>query len=178
MRIINAVGYAVKGLGLKIFSHNSVKIDGLGRISPKAEVITRNNGVIEIQKSVYIFNYACISSDGGKLTIEEHVGLNRGVLVRCHGKITIGSGTLLGPNVTVFDHNRKFSPEGVSREYSVGSVEIGKGCWIGANVTILKNTRIGEGCVIGAGSVVSGDIPAHSIVTSSRELEIRPIERR
>lgn len=55
---------------------------------------------------------------------------------------------------------------------------IGNGTWVGANVTILKGTVIGEKCVIGAGTVVSGMIPPHSIAKSGRELEIVPIEKR
>lgn len=177
-RLKNAVLFSVKGLSVKLLERNSVSLAGLGRISPKAELITRNNGVIEMGKYVYVFDYASLSCDGGKMTIEEHVGINRSVILRCHGRIKIGSGTLLGPNVCVFDHNRKFGLDGLHDDYSVGSVEIGKNCWLGANVTVLKNTRIGDGCVIGAGCVVSGEIPAHSIVTGNRELTIRPIEQR
>lgn len=44
---------------------------------------------------------------------------------------------------------------------------IGSGTWVGANVTILKGTVIGEKCVIGAGTIVSGIIPSHSIVFSA-----------
>lgn len=59
-----------------------------------------------------------------------------------------------------------------------GGVSIGNGTWVGANVTILKNTRIGENCVIGAGTVISGVIPDHSIVTGGRNIDIVPIKPR
>lgn len=42
-------------------------------------------------------------------------------------------------------------------------VEIGPGCWIGTRVTILGGARIGKGCVIGAGSLVRGNIPDYSV---------------
>ena len=83
---------------------------------------------------------------------------------------------IFGPGVTIYDHDHMFSDEGILPGYKQGSVIIDDGCWIAANVTILRNTHIGEGCVIGAGAVVKGDIPAHSLVTSGRELKIRPIE--
>ena len=55
-------------------------------------------------------------------------------------------------------------------------ITIEDNCWIGANATILRGTHIGEGCVIGAGTVVKGEIPPHSIVTSNREMVIKPIK--
>ncbi|MCC2876636.1 hypothetical protein LK536_10170 [Lachnoclostridium pacaense] len=42
-------------------------------------------------------------------------------------------------------------------------VTIGDNCWIAGNVTILAGSKIGSGCVIGVGSVVSGEIPDHSV---------------
>lgn len=52
------------------------------------------------------------------------------------------------------------------------------GAGFGVGVTILRATQIGEGCVIGAGCVVQGETPPHSLVTASRALTIVPIEDR
>lgn len=60
-------------------------------------------------------------------------------------------------------------------DFKAATITIGKNCWIGTNVVILKGTTIGDNCVIGAGCVVSGDIPKGSIVTQSRDLKIEPI---
>ena len=54
-------------------------------------------------------------------------------------------------------------------------VEIGDNCWICSNVTILKGTRIGKNCVIGAETVLSGNIPDNSIVKSNRSLKVEKI---
>ena len=53
---------------------------------------------------------------------------------------------------------------------------IGDNCWIGAGVIILKGTNIGEGSIIGAGCIIKGVIPPHSIVTMNRQLSIREIK--
>lgn len=84
---------------------------------------------------------------------------------------------LFGPGVTIYDHDHIFSPEGILPGFKLGEVVIEDGCWIGANVTILRNTHIGKNSVIGAGTVVKGDIPAGSLVTGQRNINITPIHQ-
>ncbi len=67
--------------------------------------------------------------------------------------ISIGDNTIIGYNVTVLTH------EFLVREYHKGPVEIGAGVLIGSNSTILPGVRIGDGAVVGAGSLVNRDIP-------------------
>lgn len=79
---------------------------------------------------------------------------------------------MFGPNVCIYDHDHKYDAEGFKEGYRTGAIVIEDHCWIGANVTILRGTHIGEGCVIGAGAILKGDIPEHSLVTPNRELII------
>lgn len=89
--------------------------------------------------------------------------------------ITIGDNVLIGSKVLITDNNHgdysndpnkasnpSISPD--SREISVKSVTIGNNVWIGDNVCILPGVNIGDGCVIGANSVVTKDIANDSIV--------------
>ena len=108
--------------------------------------------------------------------IGQNVAFNRNCIVICRKAITIEGDVIFGPNVTIYDHDHVFSDEGVQPGYKHGDVVIEKGCWIAANVTILRNTHIGEGSVIGAGAVINGDIPPHSLVTSDRGISIVPIK--
>ena len=87
-----------------------------------------------------------------------------GVTMCCKKKITIGEYVGLGANVSIFDYDfhainpyyRKYQNE----EYTKSDeVEIGDFVWIGANSIILKGVHIGRGAVVGAGSVVTADIP-------------------
>ena len=97
-------------------------------------------------------------------------------MISCLEEVSIGAGCRFGPNVKVFDNDHKFSARGgVSQEHTTSPVTIGDHCWLGANVTVLRGTEIGDNCVIGAGCVVKGSIPAGSLVTQSRKLDIRPI---
>ena len=87
--------------------------------------------------------------------------------------VTIGDNVFIGPNVSILtpmhplrfvDRNLYAKPDGTitDREYSKPIV-IGDNCWIASNVTICGGAVIGEGCVIGAGSVVTGYIPPNTI---------------
>jgi len=67
--------------------------------------------------------------------------------------ISIGANSVIGYNVTLLAH------EFLVHEFRLGPVEIGANVMIGANSTVLPGVRIGDGAVIGAGSLVNRDIP-------------------
>ena len=114
-----------------------------------------------------------------QLNIGSGVYFNDGAVISCLGKIDIGENTLFGPGVKIFDNNHRFSrEEGVSRVCDAGCITVGRSCWIASDVVLLKGTDIGDNCVIGAGCVIRGKVPAGSLVTRSGEQTIRPIETR
>lgn len=78
----------------------------------------------------------------------------------------------------IFDNNHKYDANiGVSDAHTNSPIIIGKNCWIAANAIILKGTIIEDNCVIGAGSIVSGHVQKGSIVTNSREMIIKKMEK-
>lgn len=122
-------------------------------------ITSRNNGNITIGKNVRIEKNVIVSAvNGGQLILEDGVGIGQGNIIKCQKSIQIGEGTLFGPNVMIYDQNHKFDAiSGVKRkEFVSQAISIGKNCWIGAGVVILKGTIIGNNCVIGAGSILSG----------------------
>lgn len=83
---------------------------------------------------------------------------------------------MFGPSVKIFDNNHRFTKEnGVLSSLKTDEIIIGNNCWIASNVIILKGTHIGDNCVIGAGCIVSGNIPSNSLVKCKNELEISEI---
>ena len=102
-------------------------------------------------------------------------------------KITIGSNVLIAPNVQLYtathpiDLDERLAPvetedgiKRVRRTYAL-PITIEDGCWIGGGVIILPGITIGYGSVIGAGSVVTKDIPSWSIAAGNPCRVIRKI---
>ncbi|MDE6824839.1 MAG: sugar O-acetyltransferase [Duncaniella sp.] len=92
------------------------------------------------------------------------------------GVVTIGDNVFIGPNCGIYTINHALLPEqrnvGVMR---ARPVTIGDNVWLGANVTVLPGVTVGEGCVIGAGSVVTGDLPPFSLCVGNPCRVIRRI---
>lgn len=108
--------------------------------------------------------------NGGVLEIGENCFFNNDCSITCFGKISIGDNSIFGENVKIYDQNHRFSENKKifsEQGYSIGEVHIGKNCWIGSNVVILKGTRIGDNCVIGAGVVLSGEIKSNTIIKNT-----------
>ena len=104
-----------------------------------------------------------------------------GVTICCKKKVYIGEYVGLGANVSIFDHDfhslnpyfRKFSND----EYTISKdVLIEDFAWIGANSMILKGVHIGKGAVIGAGSVVTKDVPELCVYAGNPAKFVKKIE--
>jgi len=109
-----------------------------------------------------------LHSETGKLSIGSHSKFNHGVILGADfGSIQIGSNVLVGPNVVMRASNHRFDKVAdvpiVKQGHEYGEIIIGDDVWIGAHVTILAGSEIGSHCVIGAGAVVNGKIPAYSV---------------
>ena len=106
-------------------------------------------------------------ADGGRIEIGDHCFFNTGSCVTAVESVKIGSNCKFGNNLVIVDHDHNFKNEG-SSEFISSKVVIGNDNWVGANVTILRGTQIGNGCVIAAGSVVKGIIPDGSRIIQKR----------
>ena len=107
-------------------------------------------------------------SSAGSIKIGNNVAFNEGVILGAdYGSISIGDFTIIGMNSVMRAANHKYSESPQIpiqlQGHDEGNIVIGKNVWIGANVTIMPNTQIGDHCVIGAGSVVTKNIPDRSI---------------
>mgnify|MGYP003291244630 CR=1 FL=1 len=108
-----------------------------------------------------------------------YIGPNANLYLRA--ELHIGSGTIIGPNLTVHTANHQYEGNAVPYDevYIGQNVVIEKNVWIGGNVTLLPGIRIGEGAIIGACSVITRDIPKFAIVAGNpaKIIKFRDIER-
>ncbi len=90
--------------------------------------------------------------------------------------IYVGDNTMFGPNVTVATAGHPIQPElrRLGMQYNA-PVHIGKNCWIGAGAILLPGVTVGDNVVIGAGSVVTKDIPDWSVAAGNPCKVIRKI---
>ena len=108
-----------------------------------------------------------------------HLGKNVFINSSCHfqdqGGVYIGNDVFIGPKVVIATLNHGLKPEERDNIYPK-KVYIGKGVWIGASVVILPGVTIGDHAVIGAGSVVTKDVPANSVFAGNPAKFIRSID--
>ena len=131
-----------------------------------------------LQAPVY-FDYGCNTTFG------QYSGANFNFTCLDVCPVTIGDNVLIGPNVTLATPMHPLLPEERNvRQRADGSVYnleyarpivIEKDCWLASNVIVCGGVTIGEGSVIGAGSVVTRDIPPHSLAAGNPCRVIREI---
>lgn len=165
---------------IKVFRCSDIKINGLILLGYNTKLSVQKASHIELGKNIVSDGRCVIVVDeNAKVSIGDRVYFNEGMMISSKSSISIGSGCQFGPNVKIFDNNHCFDKlHGVLTSHSSSEIQIGKNCWIAANVTILKGANIGNNCVIGAGCVVKGVIPSASIVSQKQKLKIVPIEDR
>lgn len=93
--------------------------------------------------------------------------------------IYVGDNTMLGPNVVLATAGHPILPSLREKAYQYNApVRIGKNCWLGAGVIVLPGVTIGDNAVIGAGSVVTKDIPANVVAAGNPCRILREIGER
>ena len=126
---------------------------------------------------------------GGVVRIGERTFVGASTLV-CAEAIEVGDDVLISWGCTIVDHNShalvwKDRRRDVENWYEGtkdwtqverAAVRVGNKAWIGFNVIVLKGVTIGEGAIVGAGSVVTRDVPAFTIVAGNPARPIRELE--
>lgn len=120
------------------------------------------------------------SNWGGKhLHFGKNVYANFNLTLVDDTHIYVGDCTMFGPNVTVATAGHPILPHLREKGYQYNaSVRIGRNCWIGAGAIILPGVTIEDNTVIGAGSVVTKDIPSNVVAVGNPCKVLRPIGER
>jgi galactoside O-acetyltransferase len=163
------------------------------RISPSAKVNYRNiviraDGALQVGEGSIVEGQLVLEKKGAKIIIGKHSSIGNS-LISCAAGIEIGDDVLISWGCSIVDHNShpiawSLRKEDVRDWYrgtkdwthvEVAATKIGNKSWLGFNVGILKGVDIGEGAIVGAGSIVTRDVLPWSIVAGNPAKMIREI---
>jgi tetrahydrodipicolinate N-succinyltransferase len=132
--------------------------------------IPRSWSDITIEAGAALDDGVCLVIGGppkpGKLMIGVGTYINRYTILDAHEQLHIGAHVMIGPHcyITDADHGTAAGVPVQSQAMRRSPVAIGDGAWLGAHVTVLPGVRIGADAIIGAGAVVTRDVPSATIV--------------
>jgi len=147
-------------------------------ISDHCVLIAHGEKGITLEKGVRLKYGVYLDTEGpdGYIVIGQNVYVGTGCCLHGHKGLEIGDYSLLAQNITITPYSHKFDdlkkPIYTQGGYS-RKITIGKDCYIGKNVCILYSADIGEGSVIGAGSVVVRRVPPYSVAVGNPAKVIR-----
>ncbi len=145
---------------------NNVKLGKGCSIHKNALVgFSEHGGSIILGNKVRIRHNVIIRSCTGKIVIDDNVVINYGCIIHGLGGITIGHHTMLSPNCQLYAQNHGLAKTKLlSSQKNIGKgIHIGFDVWLGASVIVVDDVTIENGAVVGAGSVVTKNIPSYEI---------------
>lgn len=141
-----------------------------GYVWMKQIEIPRNFDEIEIEKNCALDRGVVLLCSGDPLPYPKiHIGantyINRNTFLDATLSLTIGKDCAIGPGCYITDHDHGHDPALPPLQQPMISKPtcIGDRVWLGANVTVLKGVTVGDRTIVGAGSVVTRDLPADAI---------------
>jgi maltose O-acetyltransferase len=126
----------------------------------------------------FIINQPFYCDYGKQISIGKRFFANFNLTILDEAPVTIGDDCFIGPNVSIYTACHSTDPiERNTRQEWAEPVKIGDNVWIGGSVTILPGVTIGNNVTIGAGSVVTKDIPAWSVAAGNPCRVIRKVTK-
>lgn len=165
-KVLLGRGVILRGKSCIHLSHgisiaDNVLLDGVGK----------NGLAIGERSSIGRYGFIKVSGTLSSLGAGIAIGKDVGIGEFCHiggaGGVSIGDDTIIGAYFSAHPENHVFDNpqlpirlQGVTRK----GISVGSGCWLGAKVTLLDGSRIGDQCVVAAGAVVTGEFPSRCII--------------
>ncbi len=130
------------------------------------------NKGLTLGEDVYIGRNTHVYCKNGDIAIGNRVNISAHCTMMSSNAMSIGAGTVIGAYTYLlsggeYDYRSDTPYAEQTGMNTRGPLSIGQNCWLGARVTVLDAASIGDGCVIGAGSVVTRPVPAHSLAVGT-----------
>ena len=134
-------------------------LEGVGRVLEDARIARTCRGLEHFGRNVTLNKGLYIESPK-EVSIEDDVSFGPDVKIMGGGGCKLGKGTMIATGVLILttSHDRRAAKMRITGIHK--PVVIESECWIGAGAILLPGARVHSGAVVGAGAVVSGDIPA------------------
>lgn len=142
--------------------YNRLEPDNTDRMQSILTALLRSTGKNIVINQPFRCDYGC------NISVGENFMANFNLTILDEGRVTIGNNVFIGPNVSIYTACHPINP--VERNKGVEWAEpvtIGNNVWIGGSTTILPGVSIGDNVTIGAGSVVTKDIPANCVAVGN-----------
>lgn len=149
-------------------SHSDLQTGAHVFIGDRVVIFQNSHSSVELGNRVQLYSDIIIESgDGGMLTIGDEVHIQpRCFFMAYTGSITIGQRVEIAPNCAFYPYNHGTQLGKLIRTQpcvTKGGISIGDDAWLGYGVVVLDGATVGKGAIIGAGSVVTNDIPDNAI---------------
>ena len=161
------------GKGVKFVNPQYISLGDNVKICDDVTLIARGEGGITLGNGVWINERVYLdteNADTGYIKIEEKVYIGTGTTLFGHKGLEIGDNVLLAQNITLTPYSHIFTdPERniITQGGHSEKVTIGRDSYVGMGVDIMYSGNVGEGSVVGAGSVVVKSIPPYSVAVGN-----------
>jgi len=171
------VGWGVDVVGpQRLRLGRNFQMQGPGRLHATANQLEPHTGYsLEFGDNANIYPYCSFVTAGGYIRVGDDFIIQSFVLLDGIGGIEIGNQVMLGTHVQVYSSNHQIRRDQPIRKQPLDlhRTVIGNDVWVGGNAVILGGVNVGEGAVVGAGAIVTKDVPPYAIVVGSPARVVR-----
>ena len=169
--------HVTRGFGVRLFESGTAVFGPGAHVGHRSVLRIPEGGTLVVGQGAWLGN-DCEIGVGGRIVVGEGTSIQH--RSQLHGDVDIGDGCVFAANFYTSSAQHAFEDQptlpirvqdrlAAARPWAERSrpVSIGNDCWIGINVAVMPGVTIGRGCVIGANSVVTRDLPPYSVAAGS-----------
>jgi acetyltransferase-like isoleucine patch superfamily enzyme len=154
------------GASITLEKNSRLVANGHIEVHAGAAIYVREGRYLELGSNVCIHKGAIIDTSFGSIKIGNNVSVNPYSILYGHGGLSIGSNVRIAAHCVFVPANHGFKDKNtliMNQEVTAKGIVVEDNVWFGARCVILDGVRVGHSSVVGAGSLVSRDVPSHHV---------------